>query len=127
MVRGPVVGSSTGSPGPGQQLAAHPVQLADVAPPEAAQEGPQGGGGLDYAAERASRTASARHVGIVDAVSASQRRSHQGHHLVARIGSARRVAQVQVPVNQLRQAQIPAQRGWQDQPSIGHQAVVVKG
>ena len=22
---------------------------------------------------------------------------------------------------------MPAQRGWQDQPSIGHQAVVVKG
>ena len=31
------------------------------------------------------------------------------------------------PVNQLGQAQMPAQRGWQQQPSIGHQAVVVKG
>ena len=35
--------------------------------------------------------------------------------------------QVQVPVNQFGQARMPAQRGWQDQPSIGHQAVVVKG
>ena len=121
MVRGPSSGPAPASPGPGQQLAAHPIQLADMAPPEAAQERPQGRWGLDYAAERASRTASAQHVGIVDAVSASQRRSHQRHRLVAGVGSARRVAQVQVPVNQLRQAQMPAQRGWQDQPSIGHQ------
>ena len=35
--------------------------------------------------------------------------------------------QVQVPVNQFGQAQMPAQRGWQDQPSIGRQAVVVEG
>ena len=34
---------------------------------------------------------------------------------------------LEVPVNQFGQAQMPAQRGWQDQPSIGHQAVVVKG
>ena len=37
----PVAGSGTGGPGPGQQLPAHPVQLADMAPPEAAQERPQ--------------------------------------------------------------------------------------
>ena len=36
-----VAGSRPGLPGPGQQLTAHPVQLADVAPPEAAQERPQ--------------------------------------------------------------------------------------
>ena len=41
-----VAGSGTGLPDPGQQLAAHPVQLADMAPPEAAQEGVQGGGSL---------------------------------------------------------------------------------
>ena len=34
-----VAGSGPSGPGPGQQLPAHPVQLADVAPPEAAQEG----------------------------------------------------------------------------------------
>ena len=36
-----VAGSGPSGPGPGQQLPAHPVQLADVAPPEAAQEGAQ--------------------------------------------------------------------------------------
>ena len=42
-------------------------------------------------------------------------------------GLARPGAQVQVPVNQLGQAEMPGQGGWQDQLSIGHQAVVVKG
>ena len=37
----PVAGSGPSRPGPGQQLPADPIQLADVAPPEAAQERPQ--------------------------------------------------------------------------------------
>ena len=36
-----VAGSGAGLPGAVRQLAAHPVQLADMAPPEAAQEGAQ--------------------------------------------------------------------------------------
>ena len=42
-------------------------------------------------------------------------------------GLARPGAQVQVPVKQLGQGEIQGQGGWQDQPSIGHQAAVVKG
>ena len=98
-----------------------------MVPSEAAQEGPQGGWRFDHAADGAGRTASAQHVGVVDAVSSGQSRSHQRHHLVAGVGAAWGAAQVQVPVNQLRQAQMQAQGGWQDQPSIGHQAVVIKG
>ena len=71
--QGPVAGSDPSSPGPGQQLPAHPIQLTDVAPPEAAQEGPQGGWRLDHAAESAGRPASAQHVGVVNAVAPSQR------------------------------------------------------
>ena len=37
----PVAGSGAGGPGPGRQFPAHPVQLADMAPPEAARERPQ--------------------------------------------------------------------------------------
>ena len=36
--QGPGAGSRPGLPSPGQQLAAHPVELTDVAPPEAAQD-----------------------------------------------------------------------------------------
>ena len=43
---------------------------------------------------------------------------------LARPGGA---AQVKVPVNQLGQSQVQGQGGRQEQPGIGHQAVVVKG
>ena len=68
----PVAGSGTGSPGPGQQLAAHPIQLADVAPPEAAQERPQGRWRLDHTAQNPSCPAGAQRVVVVDAVAPSQ-------------------------------------------------------
>ena len=74
-----------------------------------------------------SRPAGAQHVGVVDAVAPSQRRRHQSHHLVAGMGSARRVAQVEMPVNQLWWAQVQGQRGGKDQASIVDQAVVVEG
>ena len=48
-------------------------------------------------------------------------------HLVPGVGSAWGPAQVQVPVNQLRQAQVQGQRGWKDQPGIVDQTVVVEG
>ena len=70
MVNGASPGPAPSGPGPGQQLPAHPVQLADVAPPEAAQEGPQGGWRLDRAAQGAGRPPGAQHIGVVDAVAA---------------------------------------------------------
>ena len=74
-------------------------------------EGTQGGWRLDHAAESAGRPAGAQHVGVVDAVAASQRGRHQGHHLVAGVGSARRVAQVEALLYQLGQTQVLGQRG----------------
>ena len=127
MVREPVAGSGSSSPGPGQQLPAHPIQLADMAPPEAAQKGPQGGWRLDHAADGASRPAGAQRVVVVDAVSSGQSRSHQRHHLVAGVGSPRRISQVNVVVDQFTQTQVLGEGDRQDQPSIGHQAVVVEG
>ena len=66
---------------PGQQLPAHPIQLTDVAPTEAAQECPQGGWRLGHTAENPGRPAGAQRVGGVDAVAASQRRRNQGQLL----------------------------------------------
>ena len=95
-------------------------QLADVAPPEAAQERPQGGRRLDYAAQGLGGSPGAQHVGVVNAVAARQRRRHQGQHLVARVRPPRRIAQVQVMVNQFTQTQVLGQRDRKEQPSIGH-------
>ena len=122
-----VAGSGPSRPGPCQQLAADPIQLADVAPPEAAQERPQGGWRLDYAAQGLGGSPGAQHVGVVNAVAARQRRRHQGQHLVARVRPPRRIAQVQVMVNQFTQTQVLGQRDRKEQPSIGHQAAVVEG
>ena len=123
----PVAGSGSSGPGPGQQLPAHPIQLANMTPTEAAQEGPQRGGRLDHAAQHPRGPASTQHVGIVNAVATGQSGCHQRHHLVACVGSAWGTAQVKVPINQLGQAQMPSQCGRKDQPSIADQAVVVEG
>ena len=118
---------ASGLPGPGQQLAAHPVQLADVAPPETAQEGAQGGWRLDCAAENAGRPTGAQRIGVVDAVAAGQRRCDQRHHLVAGVGPARRIAQVQALLYQLGKAEVQGQGGGKEQAGIVDQAVVVEG
>ena len=68
--QGPVAGSRPSGPSPGRQLAAHPVELTDMPPPEAAQEGAQGGWRLDRAARGAGRPPGAQHIGVVDAVAA---------------------------------------------------------
>ena len=122
-----VAGSGAGLPGPGQQLAAHPVQLADVAPAETAQEGPRVEGALTAPPRARARPAGAQHVGIVDAVAPSQRGGHQRHYLVAGVGPARCIAQVQALLYQLGKAQVASQGDREDQPGIGHQAVVVEG
>ena len=98
-----------------------------MAPPEAAQEGAQGGGRLDCAAQGAGGPTGAQHIGVVNAVATSQRRRNQGHHLVAGVRPARRIAQVEALLDQLGQAQAPGEGGRKDQPGIGHQAVVVEG
>ena len=65
-----VAGSGPSGPGPGQQLAAHAVELTDIAPPETAQEGAQGGGSLSRETEHAGGPAGAQRIGVVDAISA---------------------------------------------------------
>ena len=91
------------------------------------QEGPQGGWRLDRAAQHTIGTASPQRVGVVNAVAPSQRRGHQDQHLVARVRTPRRISQVNVAVNQLGQTQALGQGDRQEQPSIGHQTVIVKG
>ena len=125
--QGPGAGSRPGLPSPGQQLAAHPVELTDVAPPEAAQEGAQGGWRLDRAAQGAGRPPGAQHIGVVNAVAPSQRRRHQRHHLVARVRPPRGIAQVEALPDEFGQAEVPRQGGRKEQPGIGHQAAVVEG
>ena len=98
-----------------------------MVPPETTQIGSQRGWRLDHASQDSSGTDGTWRIGGVDAVATGQRRRHQGHHLVAGVGSARSAAQVNVAVYQLAQTQTLGQSDRQDQPRIGHQAVVIKG
>ena len=66
-------------------------------------------------------------IGVVNAVAAGQRRGHQGHQFVAGVGPAWGPAQVQMPVNQLGQAQVLGQCGRKQQPGVVNQAVIVEG
>ena len=125
--QGSVAGSGPSRPGPGQQFPAHPVQLPYVPPAEAAQEGAQGGRGLDLAAQHASGAAGTQRVSIVDAVAAGQGGGHQGHQLVAGVGPAGGVTQVEVPVNQFTQTQVEGQRCRKHQPGVGYQTGIVEG
>ena len=52
---------------------------------------------------------------------------HQGQHLVARIRPPRRISEVNVVVDEFTQTQVLGQGDRKEQPSIGHQAAVVKG
>ena len=70
-------GSRSGRPGPGEQLAGHAVELADVAPAEAAQKRAQGRWGLDGAVEDAGRPTRAQRSGVVDAVTPAADRARQ--------------------------------------------------
>ena len=47
-----------------------------------------------------------QHVGVVNAVAPSQRRGHQGQHLVSRVRPPRRVSEVNVAVDEFTQAQV---------------------
>ena len=97
-----------------------------MAPPEAAQEGPQRGRRLDHAAQHPGGPSGTQRIGVVDAVAPSQRGGHQGQQLVPGVGPARGISQVDVFVHQFTQTQAENEAGGQ-QPSIGHQAVIVKG
>ena len=94
MVNGPSPGPAPAAQARDSNSRRHPIQLADVAPPEAAQESSQGGWRLDYAADGASCPAGTQHVGVVNEVAPSQRRGHQGQHLVSWVRSPRLVSQV---------------------------------
>ena len=60
----------------------------------------------------------AQRIGVVDAVAASQRGGDQRHYLVAGVGPARRIAQVQAPLYQLGKAEVQGHGGGKEQAGI---------
>ena len=85
--------------------------------------------GTDQRPNYANNTPSRRcaTLGVVNAVAPSQRRRDQGQHLVARVRPPRRSSEVNVLVDEFTQTQVLGEGDRKEQPSIGHQAVVVEG
>ncbi len=71
--------------------------------------------------------ASPQGIGIVDRIAPGQRRMNERHGLVTHIGAARRIAEVDVLVEELSQSQMLRQGRRQHQASVGHQTLVVEG
>jgi hypothetical protein len=111
----------------GEEMPADPVELADVAPAEAAQERAEGGRRLDRVTEDPRRPAGPQGVGVVDAVTAGERRGDERKQLVADVRPTDHLPEVQVRLDELAQAEMGGERGRQEEPGVGHQAIVVEG
>ncbi len=114
-------GSRTRGPGPGEEMAGHGVELADMAPAEAAQEGAQGGRRLDDEPEDIRRVARLERGCIVDAVAASERGEDQGQELVTDVRPAGGPTEIQEPLDQSLQTQVGGEGGGQQQARVGHE------
>jgi len=92
-----------------------------VAPAEAAQERPEGRGGLDGEAEDPLGVARPQGVRIVDAVTAGEGREDEGQQLVADVRPAGRSAEVEVGLDELAQAEMLGEGGRQEEARVGHE------
>jgi hypothetical protein len=122
----PITGARTGRPRPREELLGEPVELADVAEGEGAQEGPQGGGGHDPVAQHLAGGATAQQVGVVDAVPTRQHRLDQGQQLAAGPVRASPLAQVDQRIGGLLDAEPLGQGGRQQQAGVGDGVGVVE-
>ena len=120
-------GAGARRPGPTQELPADGVELADVAPAEAAQERAQGGGCLDPMTKDPGRPTGPQRVCDVDAVATGEGRHDERQELVADVRPAGRPPEVEVFVHQLPEIEVVGQGGRQEEPRVGHQAVIVEG
>jgi hypothetical protein len=114
-------GTGSCPPGPGEEMPADGVELADVAPAEAAQERAQGRCRLDPEAEDPVRAAGPRRGRVIDAVTARERGHHERHELVTRVGSTGLLPEIEVGLDEIVEAQMLSQRGRQQEAGIGHE------
>jgi hypothetical protein len=64
---------------------------------------------------------------VIDVVATRECRHDQRQDLVPGVGTAGLRSQVQALVDQPLETEVMSQRSGQDQPGIGHQAVIVEG
>ena len=116
-----------GSPGAGEEQPADLVELAHVAPAEAAQERAEGGRRLHPEAQDAARAARPEGVRVVDRVATRQRRDDERQELVADMRPSGCGPEIEVGLDEVLQPEVVGQGGRQQEPCVGHQTLVVEG
>jgi len=123
----PIAGSGARRPRPGEELAGHLVELADVPEGKRAQEGPNRRWGHDLVAEHAVGGSRAQQLHIIDAVPARHQRVHQRQQLAPWVGPTRPVTKIHHLVGDLLDLQPLGQRRRQQQPGTGDGTLVIEG
>ncbi|MCY4558527.1 MAG: hypothetical protein OXF79_19560 [Chloroflexi bacterium] len=131
-VDGQRISARAGASGPasGQRLPGHPIELADMAPPETPQKGPQRGWRLHDTTQHPLGPASAQRIGVIDVRhrrTTGQRHRRQGQQLIPWVCPTRHISQINAVVQQLSRSQMTGQGDQQDQSSVRHQAVIIEG
>jgi hypothetical protein len=103
------------------------VELADVAPAEAAQERAQGGEGFDAEAQDPAGCAGAQGVRIVDRVATRERGHDEGQELVADVRRAGGAPQVEEPIGAAPSGPGGGPAWLAGGARACHQAIVVEG
>jgi len=124
-----LLGARAGAGGPrsGQEGLGDPVQLADVAEGERAQERAQRRGGHHPMPEDLLGASGPQHVSVVDRVAAGHHRVQQGQHLAAGPVVAGPVAEVDEFVDDCLDIQVFGQGCGQHQAGVGDGVVVIEG
>jgi hypothetical protein len=121
-----LAGSGTGCPCPGQDGLGDPIELADVAEGEGAQERPQRRWRQHPMAQQLGGLGGAEHIGVVDAVRPGHHGVQQREDLAAGSVMAGAITEVDQLIDQLLDAQPVGEGGGQQQSGIGDGVVVVE-
>ena len=120
-------GSRTGPPRARDRLGQQPVELADMPERERAQEGPQGGGRRQPAAQQPPCATGSEQLAVIDRVGTQQHREDQRHHLAPRVRRPRPLApQPHQPPSQTLDPQPLRKRGDQRNPRVRNNPLIVK-
>jgi hypothetical protein len=97
-----------------------------VAPAEGPQERAQRRRCRDPLAQHRAALAGAQRIGVVDRITIDQGGGHQRYRLEPDVGPSWRVAQIDVLVEQLAQAEVLGQHHRQQQSAVGDRPIVVE-
>jgi hypothetical protein len=122
---GPVCRSGPGGPGPGEDLGAQLIELADMTEGETAQERPTRRSRHGLMPEHHLGGTGPQDLDIVNAVAVRHDGLSQAQDLPSRPGRSRSIAQIDKSVGQRLDTQTLGDYGGQHQPGVRHRMIIV--